>query len=156
MYMYQTYGYYRVSPFFLFSFCRASAPPLTRFIVFQSGNGEIRLLNPSQPPRRHAATGHAAQADKRDTSAPPLLSTRQINKIRAWCAQTRSPRVEVMQHWAGEVPLYFLCGSDFFYFFQVFSLWIYLRGFYPRKKHYTQLYFLTRVLASPSSLYVAH
>lgn len=85
--MYQKYGYYCVSPvvvfvFFVF-FCRASAPPLTRFIVFRSGNGEIRLLNPSQPPRRHAA-----QADKRDTSTPPhiphpFLSTRQINKIRA-------------------------------------------------------------------------
>lgn len=64
---------------------------LTHFIVFESGNAVIRLLNPSQPPRRHAATGHATQADKRDASAR-LLSTSQINKIRPWCAQTRSPR----------------------------------------------------------------
>lgn len=83
--------------------------------MFQSGNGEIRLLNPSQPPRRHAATGHAAQADKRDTSAPPFVD--KADKQDTGMMRTNTfPSGEVMQHWAGEVPLNFLCGSDFFIF----------------------------------------
>lgn len=87
---------------------------LTRFIVFGSGNTEIRPLNPSQPPRGRAATGHATQADKRDASAG-LLSTSQINKIRPWCAQTHSPRAK----WCNTVLkkfLFFQCGMFFFSF----------------------------------------
>lgn len=92
-------------------FLRPFAPLLTRFIVFECGNSAIRLLNPSQPPRRHAATGQAAQADKRDASAR-LLSTRQINKIRPWCAQTHPPRAK----WCNSVlkKFFILCRKDFF------------------------------------------
>lgn len=73
--------------YFVCLFFRSSAQLLTRFIVFESGNTVIRLLNPSQPPGRHAATGHATQADKRDALAR-LLSTKRINKIWAWCAHS--------------------------------------------------------------------